>query len=144
MNMWSKILPLCGLLLCTPTHASEGKFTFLQESQPSPFTGTLFDPTATARILADSKLIKEEYNLRLGFELAKQEKTFELQLEELQISLESEKQKCETILAIKNQQIDDLNLLLSKKPAKAVLQGYVGGFLVGAATTVVVVYMVRK
>ncbi len=144
MNMWSKILLVCGLLLCTPAQASEGKFTFLQESQPSPFTGTLFDPTATARILADSKLVKEEYDLRLGFELARQEKTFELQLEELQISLDSEKQKCEGILAIKNQQIEDLNLLLLKKPAKAVLQGYVSGFLVGAATTAAVVYLVRN
>lgn len=142
--MWNKIIVLCICLVCFPSYAGEGKFTFIQETEPAPFVGTLFDPTATARILADSKFIKEEYELRLGFELAKQQKSFDLELEQLQISLDTEKQKYETILAIKEQQIEDLNTLLAKKPGGAALQGYLGGFLVGAATTLLVITLVSQ
>lgn len=142
--MWNKIVILMISGFLNTSHASEGKFTFLQEDEPSPFIGTLFDPQATARLLANNKFLKEEYDLRLGFELAKQEKSFGLQLEQLQISLDVERQKCETIISIKDQEIKNLNDLLSKKPTAAVWRGYLGGFLVGSIVTLVVTNAVKK
>lgn len=144
LNMWNKIIILMVASALNVAHASEGKFTFLQQDEPSPFVGTLFDPQATARLLANNKFLKEEYDLRLGFELAKQEKSFNLQLEQLQISLDTEKQKCETIISIKDQEIQNLKDLLSKKPTAAAWHGYLGGFLVGSVVTLVVTSAVKK
>ena len=142
--MWNKIAILMTISLLNIANASEGKFTFLQENEPSPFVGTLFDPEATARLLANNKFIKEEYDLRLGFELKKQEKTFNLQIEQLQITLDTERQKCETIISVKDQQIQNLNDLLSKKPTMAAWHGYLGGFLIGSAATLVITNLVKK
>ena len=41
------------------TTSTTGKFTFLNKGDTAPFTGTLFDPVATAKIVADKKLEKE-------------------------------------------------------------------------------------
>ena len=142
--MWNKILLLTLLTFPSLTQANEGKFSFVQQDEPAPFVGTLFDPEATARILANSKFVREEYELKLGFELSKQEKTFELELQQLQISLDTEKRKCETIISIKDQEIESLKELLTKKPSAAVFQGYASGFLVGAAATLLVVTLTGK
>jgi hypothetical protein len=63
------------------------KFTFIQQGRQAPFTGTLFDPTATAKIMANRKFLKEEYELKLGFELQKQQKQFDLDIAQLNITL---------------------------------------------------------
>ena len=125
--------------------ASDGKFTFVQEGEPSPFVGTVFDPSATARLLANNKFMKEEYDLRLGFELAKKQKEFDLKYEQLHITLDIEMKKCETLITIKDKEIEQLNKIIAKKPGKnALVWGIVGGFAAGIATTVGIVYAVNK
>jgi len=125
--------------------ASDGKFTFTQENEPSPFTGTLFDPEATARLLANNKFLKEEYDLKLGFELSKQEREFNLKLEQLQITLDTQKEKYETTLELKNTEIEQLNKIIAKKPgSNAMIWGIIGGFVAGAASTVAIVHAVNK
>ena len=125
--------------------ASDGKFTFVQEDEPSPFVGTLFDPEATARIMANHKFLKEEYQLTLGFELEKQEKGFNLKYEQLQITLDTTIKKYDTILAIKDTEIEQLNKIIAKKPGKnALIWGIAGGFAVGVAATIGITYAVNK
>jgi hypothetical protein len=125
--------------------AGEGKFTFIQENEPSPFVGTLFDPEATARLLANNKFLKEEYDLKLGFELSKQEREFNLKLEQLQITLDTQKEKYEATLKLKNTEIEQLNKIIAKKPgSNAMVWGIVGGFVAGAASTVAIVHAVNK
>jgi len=141
--MWNKIFIL--LFVATSAHADPGQFTFLEASQPAPFQGTLFDPHATARILANNKFLKEEYNLKLSYELNKQEATFNLQLEQLNITLESERSRYETTLDIKNTEIEQLNKIIAKKPGKgALVWGTLGGFAAGIAATVAITYAVNK
>ena len=53
--MWSRFI-LLFMLSSTGASASDGKFTFVQEGEPAPFVGTILDPDATARILANNKL----------------------------------------------------------------------------------------
>ena len=125
--------------------AGEGKFTFVQEDEPSPFVGTLFDPEATARLLANNKFLKEEYDLKLGFELSKQEREFNLKLDQLQITLDTQKERYETTLELKNTEIEQLNKIIAKKPgSNAMIWGIVGGFIAGAASTVAIVHAVNK
>jgi len=142
--MWNKIILLTALST-SGAFAADGKFTFVQEDEPSPFVGTLFDPEATARIMANHKFLKEEYQLTLGFELEKQEKEFNLKYEQLQITLDTTIKKYDTILAIKDTEIEQLNKIIAKKPGKnALIWGIAGGFAVGVAATIGITYAVNK
>jgi len=126
-------------------HAGAGKFTFVQEAAPSPFTGTLFDPAATARILANNKFLKASYDLKLAYELSSQEWAFQLEMEQLEITLDTEKRKSEATITLKNKEIEQLNKIIEKKPGqKSMTWGIVGGFVAGVASTVAIVQAVNK
>ena len=140
------ITALFILIIChTTAVASDGVFTFIQKGTEAPFTGTLFDPTATAKILADRKFSKEEYELKLGFELQKQQKQFDLDISQIRITLDTEREGFQKTLEIKNREIEQLNKIIAKKPGtNALLWGIIGGFAVGVATTVGITYAVNK
>lgn len=133
------------LICCDNAVASEGKFTFIQQGKQAPFTGTLFDPSATAKIMANRKFVKEEYELKLGFEMQKQQKQFDLDISQLKITLDTERESFQKTLEVKNKEIEQLNRIIAKKPGtNALLWGVIGGFAVGVATTVGITYAVNK
>ena len=133
------------MVCCTNAKASDGKFTFIQRGSQAPFTGTLFDPTATAKIMANRKFLKEEYELKLGFELQKQQKQFDLDLSQIRITLDTERESFQKTLEVKNKEIEQLNKIIKKKPGtNALVWGVIGGFAVGVATTVGITYAVNK
>jgi len=145
LNMWNKALLLFFLGFLNTAQASDGKFTFIQEGESAPFTGTLFDPEATARLLANNKFLKEEYDLKLGFELNKQAAQYELKIDQLNITIDTERERYETTLNIKNTEIEQLNKIIAKKPGKSALMwGIIGGFVVGVGATVGLSYAVNK
>jgi len=133
------------LVFSSQSFASTGQFTFIQEGEPATFTGTIFDPEATARLLANSKFLKEEYDLKLGFELNKQKVQYELKIGQLDITINTERARYETTLNLKNTEIDQLNKIIAKKPGKSALMwGIIGGFVVGVGATVGLTYAVNK
>jgi hypothetical protein len=143
--MWNKAFMVLFLFFSSNSYASDGKFTFIQEDQPAPFTGTLFDPEATARLLANNKFLKEEYDLKLGFELDKQAAQYELKIDQLNITIDTERERFETTLSLKNTEIEQLNKIIAKKPGKnALIWGVIGGFVVGVGATVGLTYAVNK
>ncbi len=144
--MLSRLYLLVFILICCENaEASDGKFTFIQQGRQAPFTGTLFDPTATAKIMANRKFLKEEYELKLGFELQKQQKQFDLDLSQLNITLNTEREGFQKTLEVKNKEIEQLNRIIAKKPGtNALMWGVIGGFAVGVATTVGITYAVNK
>ena len=143
--MWNKVLLLVTVCFLNTAQASEGQFAFVQKGAPSPFTGTLFDPSATARLVANHKFIKEEYSLKLGFELEKQKSKFELDIDQLNISLHTQQEYYDAILKTKNTEIEQLNKIIKKKPGtNALLWGIAGGFAVGIAATIGITYAVNK
>ena len=144
--MLSRLYLLVFILICCENaEASDGKFTFIQQGRQAPFTGTLFDPTATAKIMANRKFLKEEYELKLGFELQKRQKQFDLDLTQLNITLNTEREGFQKTLEVKNKEIEQLNRIIAKKPGtNALMWGVIGGFAVGVATTVGITYAVNK
>ena len=132
-------------MFSSQSFASGGKFTFIQEGETAPFKGTLFDPDATARLLANNKFLKEEYDLKLGFELNKQQAQYELKIDQLNITIDTERERYETTLNLKNTEIEQLNKIIAKKPGKnALIWGIVGGFVVGVGATVGLSYAVNQ
>jgi len=63
--MWNKFIKIFLILILSSATAygADGKFTFVQEGNQVPFTGTLFSPDATAKILTDYEFLKEDYDL---------------------------------------------------------------------------------
>ena len=143
--MWSKIPVFIALAFLNTAEASEGQFSFIQESESAPFTGTLFDPDATARLLANHRVLKKEYDLKLAYELERQEGKYLLDLEQIKISLDTQREYYETTLNTKNTEIEQLNKIIKKKPGtNALLWGIAGGFAVGVAATIGITYAVNK
>ena len=50
------------------TTSTTGKFTFLNEGDKAPFDGTLFDPAAVAKILAEKKAERERCEIQVKYE----------------------------------------------------------------------------
>ena len=143
--MLSRLIVLSFLMGFFNIAHAGGKFTFVQEQEPAPFTGTLFDPEATAKILANVKFTREQYALALAFELSAQEWAFRLEMDQMEITLDTERKRYESTLELKNKEIDKLNTIIAKKPGtNSLIWGVVGGFLAGAGATVAVVHAVNK
>ena len=95
--------------------------------------------------MADHKFLKKEYELKLGFELQKQQKQFDLDLSQIRITLSTEREGFQKTLEVKNKEIEQLNRIIKKKPGtNALLWGIIGGFAVGVGTTVGITYAVNK
>ncbi len=95
--------------------------------------------------MANRKFLKEEYELKLGFEMQKRQKQFDLDLEQINITLNTERESFQKTLEVKNKEIEQLNRIIAKKPGtNALLWGIIGGFAVGVGTTVGITYAVNK
>ena len=83
MKLWKlMVLSLWSNLAVAET---PGQFMFLGKNQCAPFEGVLFDPTATASILAERSVALSACEVKLNYELDVQAAEYELQLENLQI-----------------------------------------------------------
>ena len=124
-------------------YASDGQFTFIQEGNEVPFTGTLFDPVATAKILSDYEFLKEDYELELAYRIAIQKEEYDFEVEQLNITIRFQKEHYEASLAIYDAQVDELRKIIAKKPSK-LSSGFIiaGGFFAGILASVAIVYAV--
>ena len=82
-----RLLTLMVLSLWSSVAIAEdpGQFAFLGENEPAPFEGVLFDPTATATILAERTTAAAACEVRLNYELDIQTAEHQLELQNLQI-----------------------------------------------------------
>ena len=82
-----RLLTLMVLSLWSSVAIAEdpGQFAFLGENEPAPFEGVLFDPTATATILAERTTATAACEIRLNYELDIQAAEHQLELQNLQI-----------------------------------------------------------
>lgn len=133
------------MLSINGAYAADGQFTFVQKGNEIPFTGTLFDPVATAKILSDYEFLKEDYELEVAYQLAVQKEEYDFELEQLNITVRFQKEHYEASLAIYDTQVEDLRKIIAKKPSK-VATGLIvaGGFIVGVLTSVAIVYAVDQ
>ena len=133
-----------SLLLFLPSIANATpQFTFLGKNQPATFEGTLFNPEATAEILVKSQLVKEEYQLQLGYELEKQELNFTLEIDTLNLRISSLEEEFKVTVEAKDKEIDALHELVKSHSPSNKLWWAVGGAAVGIATTAFVVHVAK-
>ena len=85
--MLSKVLLTFCLAWHLPAFADEpadtenAQFTFLDYRQPAPFRGTLFNPRATAELLALPDSLQFQFDLEMEYQLDKQATEYHFRLD---------------------------------------------------------------
>ena len=127
-----KLLTLMVLTLWSNTvFADSGRFTFLGQNECAPFEGVLFDPTATANMLAQAQTADDNCQLVLQYELDKQKVEHELQLQNLTIRHDALLAEYDMRVQSLEREADALANALKKQssrhPALWVAAGMIGG-----------------
>ena len=71
-----------------------GQFTFLGQDQCAPFEGVLFDPAATATILAEHTAVQSQCDIKMKYALDTQATEHALELQNLRIRHDSLASEC--------------------------------------------------
>jgi len=132
-----------SLLIPLPAFADEQVAT-VTEGDPAPFTGTLFNTEATARMLAELQLTEESCNLRITRAVGLKEAELQLNIDQLQIRFDTSTELYNQRLLIRDQQIEFLQEQYSPPQwyEHPVFWTAIG-LVIGTATTVGVTYAVN-
>ena len=123
------------MLLFSPAAADEGKFTFLGQQQCAPFEGVLFDPPALATILARQSTANLACQARLEYELSVEAAGYDLEIQELQISLNALREENTLMITQKDLEIQQLQESILRQSSDNRLWWYVGGVATGVAAS---------
>jgi hypothetical protein len=144
--MWSRLTQILtlGLVLCSPAHAEEGRFTFVPKNGVVPFESTCFDNEATARLLTWKEFQEKEFQNRLSLQLGIQREELTLDIDTLKISLEEATIRYNDTLRLRDEEIESLRTII-KKDRKVNLPLVVAGSVVaGVAIGVGTAYAIDK
>ena len=151
LNMSSKVLSifLSVLLVLLPLSLSaqqvefsdvSGKAKTLTKGQVAPWTGTLLDNEAVAKILADKKFLGLKYDLKLDMQLQKQQAEHDLSLGLLQSQLDGIQERHVQILNIKSDEITRLQNIVKDRPNSYSEWWFAGGVVAGIVTSIAIFY----
>lgn len=119
------------------TTSTTGQFTLLERGESAPFKGTLFDPVATAKIIADKKYAKKECDLLIKQQQDLLNAKCIRDTKILKYELEIEKKKHKLIYDAQKEEIETLRDLA--KGSNNTLWATIG-FLLGAGTSIAIFY----
>ena len=114
--------------------------TDLEKGQVAPYSGVLFNPEAAAQLLAQQKYADAECELKIDLELDKLGAQMDLINESLKVSLRATESKYDSIIKIKNDEIDRLTDLAINSDADYTHWWTAGGFVVGALVSLAIFY----
>ena len=118
--------------------------TDLEKGQPAPYSGVLFNPEAAAQLLAQQKYADAECELKIDLEVDKLEAQMDLINESLKVSLRATENKYDSIIKIKNDEIDRLTSLAVNSDADYTHWWTAGGLVVGALGSLGIFYAAVK
>ena len=114
--------------------------TDLEKGQTAPYSGVLFNPEAAAQLLAQQKYADAECELKIDLEMDKLQAQMDLINESLKASLKATESKYESIIEIKNEEIDRLTNLAIDADGSYSHWWATGGFVVGAFVSLGIFY----
>ena len=130
---------VCSTSFAQTTTSTNGKFTFLDKGEKAPFAGTLFDPVATAKILADKEKARQECDLRIGYETDKLKTRCKRDVELLASALEIEKKKYNLIVSAQDEEIMRLQNI-ARDSSNHDLWWFSGGVVIGVVTSIAIFF----
>ena len=122
----------------------EPQFTQLEEGEPAPFAGTLFNPTATAQLIADREFRLTDCDLRVNYEINLLTARRDLEYNLLQVRYDSLEERSTALSNLRDQEIADLQEMVGKPPNRNSHWFFAGGFIVGAATSIAIFFAARE
>ena len=130
--MLSRALLLLSLSL--PAMAQDvPQFTLVPRGGIVPFEATCFNDLATAEILTWKQFTQIEFQKRLEFEKAKWKETCQLDISNLQISLEESQIRFDEQLAAKDIELEELRAIIKKDRKKNIPAIIAGSVAAGIA-----------
>ena len=142
--MKQTLILILTLVLIFPAYAFAQeipKVTDVQEGQPAPFTGTLLNPPAAAQIIADKENAKAECKLQYDYVKQREKVKCDLLLGNANTSLTAANKKYETILKIKDDEIQRLQDVALERPNDYTIWWYAGGIVTGILVSVGVFFV---
>ena len=133
----SSLIFLSATAFAQTTTSTTGKFTFIPKGVVAPFDGTLFDPVATAKILAEKEMVKKDCLLKSKYEKDLLNATCTRETDLLSSALEIEKRKNNLIVNAQQEEIETLRNLA--KGSDNTLWTAIG-FTVGAVTSIAIFF----
>ena len=129
---------MLGFILMALAYA-EPQFVPLDKGESAPFSGRLLNDEAIVKLSVEDKFKVQQCDLQIDYEKQKIKALHALELEKAKIELNSQISVLNQKVELRDQRIQSLEKL--NKPIKPVL--YVAsGFLVGAGTTIGILYAV--
>ena len=134
--MLKKILVayVCSFLVFYPVSRADEQVTTLSEGEEAPFSGTLFNTEAAARLLTDLEFTQQTCQLEIDRQLGIQRSTMQLEIDNLTASGTSCNLRYEQVIDIKNNQI----LFLDEQLKQSSPNNKVLWFAIGIASGVLV------
>jgi|10_taG_2_1085330.scaffolds.fasta_scaffold10989_4 hypothetical protein len=125
------VLLLSSNLVCFPVAAEGGTFTLLDEGDPAPFSGALFDIQATAEIISFKKYMDDRASEDMRFYLEEMGEQYRLEMETSQLEIQSLTD--ENVLLL--EQNEELRRAYEIKSRTSTLV-FAGGLALGMAVTI--------
>lgn len=132
------------MAFCPTVAHAQGQVTTLARGVPAPFSGTLMDADAVARIIADKEFAEKRCELDKALASAIQKAKLDLDLGNMKIERDILQEKYKTITALKDVELTKAYSAVesANKSASYKWLYFVGGVIAGAALTVGVTYSV--
>jgi hypothetical protein len=122
--------------LTIPTIAyAEEQVATVQQGDPAPFTGTLFNTEATARMLAELQLSEESCDLKINQAVDRNKAEMQFTIDQLQIRLDTSAEVFSRRLEIRDAQIQFMDAELTRRKVHPAWF-LVGGIVIGSLTAI--------
>ena len=145
--MFKKILAcfISALVILLPFEANaeelEGKVTSLSLNEEAPYAGVLLDPIAASKMIIDQRYLKLEIELQLRKEFQQDLANKRLAFDLLKVEYDSLQKIHKEVTLLRDQQINDLNLLLKEEMGNDYTEWWIlGGVSIGIILSVAVFY----
>ena len=106
----------------------------------APYDGMLLNPTAAAQVIAAKEAAVAECSLAKTYVLEREKAKCDLSVNSIGASLDALKDRHNSILSIKDEEIRRLNQIALKRPNAYSHWWFGGGIVVGIVTSVVIFY----
>ena len=128
---------LLSLLLAfsPPVQASEAQFTILAKKQCAPFEGVLLNKQAISEVLSGYDRFQYACDGVVQYELRKQSELHRYEIETLKIEHRALTKEYDLFVAQKDKEIESLVKSLKKTSPRNKTWWFVGGILLGSAST---------
>lgn len=130
--MFRNVFLMISLIYSSVAYSEDvGRFSTLATNEPAPFEGVLFDPMATARILAQAELFRSECDIEIEYRIDLQATEFQLERQELNLRITSLSDEYNLLITQKDLEIAQLQKTIRTQSPRNNWIWAAGGVLLG-------------